>query len=319
MVKGWRLIAGCAAATVALQAYNLSVRYRAPLGPGALEGQVLPWRWRGYETYAVERGSGPFVLLVHGIYAGSSSYEFRKIFAKLAEQNRVVAIDLLGCGRSERPNIDYSADTFVSQICDAVQTFGPRASAIVGSSLGGAYAIASAARLLGKLDGIVAICPTGLQNQLQKPAGAGGRATTAFFRSPVFGEAGFNALSARPSIGWFLRNQAYADPASATPEVIDHFSRVTHVPGSRYVPAHFVGGGLNCDISADLPQLSVPLLVLWGEQASFPSPVSSAPRYVDGVPRAKLTAFPNSKLLPHEEDAEAAAERIQAFLTQLPT
>jgi len=280
---------------------------------------VLPWKWRGYDIYAVERGSGPFVLLVHGIYAGSSSYEFRKLFPKLAEQNRVVAIDLLGCGRSERPNIDYSAETFISQVCDAVQTFGPRASAIVGSSLGGAYTIASAGRLRGKLDGIVAICPTGLDNQLQHyPPGPAQRAITAFFRSPIYGEAGFNALASRPSIRWFLTNQAYADPASATDEVVDYFSHITHRPGSRFVPAHFVGGALNCDISADLPQLSVPLLVLWGERASFPSPVTSAPRYVDGVPRAKLTAFPHSKLLPHEEEAGPVADRIQAFLTQLP-
>ena len=310
---------GCVATTAALQAYNQSVRARDPLGPSELEGTVLPWHWRGYDIFAVERGSGPFVLLVHGIYAGSSSYEFRHIFAKLAERNRVVAIDLLGCGRSERPNITYSAETFIAQVADAVQAFGPHASTIVGSSLGAAYAIAGAERLRGKLDGIVAICPTGLENQLQNPPTGGGRAMTALIRSPIYGEGAFNALASRPSIRWFLHNQAYADPASATDEVLDHFSRVTHQPGSRFVPAHFVGGALNCDIAAALEHLRVPLLVLWGGRSEFPSPASSAPRYLEHVSRGELTLFPNSKLLPHEEESGPVADRIQAFIEQLPS
>ena len=81
---------------------------RAPAGSltSALGGMRKPWRWRGYDIFASEAGQGPLVLLVHGIYAGSSSFEFRKLFPLLARKHRVVAIDLLGSGLSERPNID---------------------------------------------------------------------------------------------------------------------------------------------------------------------------------------------------------------------
>ena len=101
---------------------------RAPAGSltSALGGMRKPWRWRGYDIFASEAGQGPLVLLVHGIYAGSSSYEFRKLFPLLARKHRVVAIDLLGSGLSERPNIDYSADLFVDQIVDAVASFRSR-------------------------------------------------------------------------------------------------------------------------------------------------------------------------------------------------
>ena len=52
---------------------------------------------------------GRLVLLVHGIYAGASSYEFRKIAPLLAKRHRVIAFDLLGCGLSEMPDLQYSA------------------------------------------------------------------------------------------------------------------------------------------------------------------------------------------------------------------
>ena len=35
--------------------------------------------------------------------------------------------------------------------------------------------------------------------------------------------------------------------------MIDHYYAVAHQPGARYVPAHFVGGMLNCNIARDLP------------------------------------------------------------------
>jgi pimeloyl-ACP methyl ester carboxylesterase len=58
-----------------------------------LGGSHRKWRWNGRDVFVAEAGSGPSVLLVHGIYAGSSSYEFRKLFPLLAEHHRVVAFD----------------------------------------------------------------------------------------------------------------------------------------------------------------------------------------------------------------------------------
>ncbi len=96
----------------------------APLPTNHLGGTQRRWTWRGYDIFAAEAGSGPLIVLVHGIYAGASSYEFRKLFGLLAETHRVVAFDLLGCGLSDRPNLIYSAELFVEQIVDALGEFG---------------------------------------------------------------------------------------------------------------------------------------------------------------------------------------------------
>lgn len=298
----------------AIAANNLRLRAAPGSLTSRLGGTERRWRWQGYDLFAAEAGRGPLVLLVHGIYAGSSSYEFRRVFPLLAPTYRVVAIDLLGCGLSERPDIDYTAELFVEQIVAAVAEFGPTAAAIVGSSLGAAFSIRAATRLGDRLRALAVICPTGLGGALDGRRSAGGALTTAVFRSAVLGETLFNLLAARPSLRWFLRNQAYADPSSATDAVVDDYWIQTHQRGARYVPAHFVGGALNCDVSGDLPRVAIPVLVAWGERATDPSPRSDADAYVRLAPNARLATFADAGLLPHEEQPNAFVAALEGFL-----
>jgi pimeloyl-ACP methyl ester carboxylesterase len=309
-----RPLAAGAGLTGAIAAFNRSVG-NAPVPPNELHGNVRRWEWRGHGVFATEAGSGPLIVLVHGVYAGASSYEYRNLFPLLAQKYRVVAFDLLGCGLSDRPNLGYSADVFTEQIIDALAEFGPNESAtLVGSSLGGAFAIRAAARTAGRVSHLVAICPSGLGGILDKTATGGQRAFANTIRSPFLGEALFNGLASRPSIRFFL-GQTYGDKASVTPEVVDHYYAISHQPGARYVPAHFVGGLLNCNIAQDLPFVDAPMLVAWGERASVFSPLANAGEFLKLAQHAKLVTFAHSGLLPHEEEPEAMRAAIDAFLT----
>jgi len=309
------LVAGAGlAASVA--AINRGLR-NAPLPTNVLGGTPRRWTWRGYEIFVTEAGSGPTVLLVHGIYAGASSYEFRFLFERLARTHRVIAFDLLGCGLSAMPAMTYSAELFVEQIVDAIGTLADGPVTLVGSSLGGAYAIRAAVRASDRISHLVTICPAGLGGILDKRPARAQAAFGPLIRSPLAGEAFYNALASRPSIGWFLRTQTYADPASATPEVLDRYYAVTHQPGARYVPAAFVSGELNCNVARDLPFVTAPLLVLWGERAGKTSPPENAAEFLALAPHAQLITFPNSGLIPHEEEPDATATAINRFISPL--
>jgi pimeloyl-ACP methyl ester carboxylesterase len=306
------LLAG-AGVTGAIAATNRALSH-APLPTNVLGGTRRPWTWRGYEIFATEAGTGPLVLLVHGVYAGASSYEFRKLFRLLALRHRVVAFDLLGCGLSDKPKLRYNADLFVEQIVDAIDTFGSEPTAIVGSSLGAAFAIRAAARAHDRVARLAAICPTGLSGTLDRGPHGVQMVMNAVLRAPLVGEALFNALAAKRTIRSFLQDRIYADPASATAEVVDHYYAVTHQPGARFVPAAFVGGALDCDVARDLPFLEMPFQVLWGERAPAISPRAHADEFLRLTRDARLDTFEHSGLLPHEEEPEAVAHALEAFL-----
>jgi pimeloyl-ACP methyl ester carboxylesterase len=92
----------------------------------------------GYRRAYVKAGSGPALLLIHGI--GDSSDTWRPVVEQLAEHYTVIAPDLLGHGRSEKPRADYSVAGFANGMRDLLSVLGVGRVTVVGHSLGGGVA-----------------------------------------------------------------------------------------------------------------------------------------------------------------------------------
>jgi pimeloyl-ACP methyl ester carboxylesterase len=84
-------------------------------------------------------GSGPVVLLIHGI-AGTSE-QWAEVAPVLAERFTVVAPDLLGHGESAKPQGDYSLGAYAAGMRDLLIALGHRRATVVGHSLGGGIAM----------------------------------------------------------------------------------------------------------------------------------------------------------------------------------
>ncbi|NKY18093.1 alpha/beta hydrolase [Tsukamurella spumae] len=89
---------------------------------------------RAYRT----GGSGPALLLIHGMADNSSTFE--PLFERLAEHYTVIAPDLLGHGDSDRPRADYSLPAFANAMRDLLLYLGVERATLVGHSLGGGIA-----------------------------------------------------------------------------------------------------------------------------------------------------------------------------------
>ena len=214
--------------------------------PARLGGEEGRYRWRGGElAYAVAGEDGaPPVLLVHGVYAGASSFEFGKNFDALSRDFRVYALDLLGCGASEKPGRAYEPEDVAAQVEGfARDVIGARAH-LVASSLSAALVVPAAVRsprLFGKL---VLICPTGF-GSLDRPSGRLGDAIHGLFRAPVLGDSLYNAIVSRAGIRYYLGRIAYHDPGLVTEGLVEVYYRTGHQPGARHLAAAFVSGKLN--------------------------------------------------------------------------
>jgi pimeloyl-ACP methyl ester carboxylesterase len=84
--------------------------------------------WRSY-------GSGPPLLLLHGLM--TSSYSFRYVLEPLGARYRVIVPDLPGCGRSAAPDVRYTAPALARWIGEMVDALGIRGCDAVGNSMGG--------------------------------------------------------------------------------------------------------------------------------------------------------------------------------------
>jgi pimeloyl-ACP methyl ester carboxylesterase len=93
----------------------------------------------GYKRAYRIAGSGPAILLIHGI--GDNSTTWNTIQAKLAQQFTVIAPDLLGHGQSDKPRADYSVAAYANGMRDLLSVLDIERVTIVGHSLGGGVAM----------------------------------------------------------------------------------------------------------------------------------------------------------------------------------
>ena len=74
--------------------------------------------WRFGKIHYTKQGHGAPLLLVHDMMAGASGYEWTSVEKQLATEHTVYTLDLLGCGRSEKPDITYTNFVYAQLLCD---------------------------------------------------------------------------------------------------------------------------------------------------------------------------------------------------------
>jgi pimeloyl-ACP methyl ester carboxylesterase len=89
----------------------------------------------GYRRAFRVAGSGPAVLLIHGIGDNSSTWD--TVQTKLAQRFTVIAPDLLGHGKSDKPRADYSVAAYANGMRDLLAVLDIDHVTLVGHSLGG--------------------------------------------------------------------------------------------------------------------------------------------------------------------------------------
>src|ERR1700687_4492168 len=81
-------------------------------------------------------GSGPVVVLVHGLGSRKEG-DWGRVVAPLSQKYRVVALDQIGFGQSDKPVIDYSIQTYVDFLNEFLHQLKIEKVRLVGESLGG--------------------------------------------------------------------------------------------------------------------------------------------------------------------------------------
>lgn len=306
------LLSGGAAIGVAAAFNALALRDVEPL-ENLIGGEQLFFDWRGYRIACTRRGSGPAVLLVHGLHAAASSFEWRFNVDELARHYTVCTIDLLGFGCSDRPNVRYSARLFTTLIADAAAFLVGGPCVLVANGLSAAYAIVLGARDPAHFPALVLIQPTGLV-RANRSAGTGGGFARLAIDSPVVGTALFNALVSKRSLRLDLERR-YAHDELVTSDMLDAYYLTAHQPGAKYAPSAFLSGFLNIDVRNALRRVHQPALLVWGELACD-APVEDARGFTQLKQDLQLAVIERVGDLPHDERPAEFNHIVGTFIEQ---
>lgn len=297
----------------AVAAINAAVFHRTPPLMYRQKGGKAKWLPLPDGDIAYEvAGEGKPLLLLHAIGAGCSAFEWRHVFGPLSETRQVFAPDLLGFGKSDKPKITYTAETYLDLLADFIEQAIGQKTDIIASSLSAAFAVALAERRPDLVDKLILVCPTGLQ-ALSAPLQPSGKLLATALSLPVLGASLYNLITSRPGLRQYLKMRVYATPEPVNDALVTHFHRAAHQPGGDRVLPYFLGGYLNCNIAEALTALSEPPKLLWGAAASE-TPIAQSEAFLDVRPDAQLVVLNNVGGLPHDEAPEAFLEIVKDWV-----
>ncbi len=291
------------------------MRLESPL-PG--ESHYYKWK-RGYIFYKVLGApEAPPLLLLHTLELAASAYEMRKIIELLAQHYRVYAPDLIGFGFSDRPAMDYSAETYVTLCRDFLTDVVKQPAMIVASRISCNYAVATAATSPGLCERLVLISPVALEGMQEQ-----GSHLPALKTEIPFMNVWPQLLQTAPvkwlvypmlSTRFALRSILAKQHALISDADLDYFYAATHQIGAEHASMALLAGKLEQDVSQQLEMLQQPTLVIWGARGLNDARHIASQQDVSWMKaHTRLALIPDAGLAVHEEHPETVIATILSW------
>jgi pimeloyl-ACP methyl ester carboxylesterase len=212
----------------------------------------------GVRVRVAESGSGPTLLLLHGLFLDNSTWS--GVRAALSERYRVVAPDLPGFGASEKPHprrFPYTVESCAEVIADLYAGLELGRATLVGHCWGGAVAVTLAARHPELVSGLVLIDAL-LEAPRLGPYGFLGSV-------PVVGGVVLRQLWNKTVFTAFFREQLLATPDTVGKPAISAYYEAFNEPAARTSLHATLRRGLDVrPLAARAASLRLPTLVAWG-------------------------------------------------------
>ena len=256
-------------------------------------------------------GSGPVLLLIHGI--AGSSVAWREVMPALAQRFTVIAPDLIGHGHSAKPLGDYSLGAYASGMRDLLGALAIERATIVGQSFGGGVALQLAYQHPECCERLVLVDSGGLGREvswmLRLMTLPGSEYVMPVLFPPFVRERG-NELS-RQLHRRGVRLGRVAEMWNAYASLTESANRRAFV---RTLRAVIDPGGQSVSANDRLYLAArLPTLIIWGAQDTI-IPVSHAYAAHEAIPDSRLEIIEDAGHFPHVETPERFLKVLLDFI-----
>ncbi len=266
----------------------------------------------GHDVAYRQAGSGPVVVLVHGIT--SSSATWGRVMPYLARRFTVIAPDLAGHGESAKPKGDYSLGAHASNVRDLLVALGHERATLVGHSLGGGIVMQFAYQFPERCERLVLVDSGGLGREvsllLRAATLPGSELVLPFLAATRLLDVGARAGGVLGRLGLGLGTDL-EEMARGHSTLSEPDARAAFVHTLRSVVEP---GGQRIDASNRLYLAEhIPFLLTWGERDSI-IPVSHAYATHERVTGSRLQVFSRSGHFPQLDEPERFLDVLVDFI-----
>lgn len=266
----------------------------------------------GRRTVYRVAGSGPPVVLIHGMLNSSSHWQ--PVARRLAERHLVIAPDLIGHGDSAAPRGDYSLGAHAASIRDLLSAIGVERATIVGHSLGGGVAMQFFYQFPQRVERLALVSSGGLGHEvgplLRTAALPGTSALLALTIHP-------RLLAALRTLGTRMRERGIASGAYL--QAIARALGPLQNAGARQAFLQTLRAvidvrGQRVSANDRLYLLeAIPTLIVWGERDNT-IPLAHGREAHRAIPHSRLRTLPTAAHFPNLEDPDGLADALLEFV-----
>ena len=250
----------------------------------------------GQAIHYFDLGSGPVVVLVHGL--GSRKEDWLPVLEPLAQKYRLLVPDQIGFGKSEKPLLDYSVQTYVDFLDEFLRQLKVEKTSLVGESLGGwisalySVELGEGAHLI-PIERLVLVDAAGLKQDAPIP--------------------NLNPSSLAAMRG--VMEAVFYDTSWLNEDALRKIFTDKLSVHDSYTVRSFLGNPTIATERLDdrLGKIKTPTLVVWGKQDKL-VPMAMGERYAAGIAGAKLVSFDKCGHVPPIEKTEEFLAAVTTFL-----
>lgn len=254
---------------------------------------------------------GPPVLLLHGLASDSDTWD-RAIPMLAGRGLHVLALDLLGHGRSDKPSGRYLLDDFAASLESFLAAVEIEHATLCGHSLGGAIAVHYGYHHPQRVDALVLVSAGGLGREVHPML----RAAALPGAEQLFGWA------MRPAMQRLYRRAARSSALGLTEENLANLRRARRALGDATGRAAFFAslrgvirpsGQRGSFLEMNYLAEHVPTMLVWSEGDGV-IPVAHAHATCARLAGSRLVVFPGGGHEPHRRNAVAFADAVAEFV-----
>ena len=301
------------AAVGSIYAFNRFIAETSASKKLLTDGNGSYYNWKFGKVFYTKKGNGTPLLLIHDTDVSSSSFEWYKLIKKLEKNHTVYTIDLIGCGRSDKPALTYTNYLYVQLIVSFVHDVIGTSTDVIASQYSSTFTLMANQLDAELFDHIILINPPSIKN-VQGTITTANKIMKDIMELPLIGTFVYNLTHKRSDIDTAFRQRYYKKPQLILGKLEDIYYEAAHSNNGngKYLYASQISNYMNVHMDHVIRKLEKPVHMIASQDLK--SNISTMDSYRHLNSSIEIHYLSGCKLLPQLEIPEKLLSVVNAIL-----
>lgn len=301
------------AAVGSIYAFNRFIAETSASKKLLTDGNGSYYNWKFGKVFYTKKGNGTPLLLIHDTDVSSSSFEWYKLIKKLEKNHTVYTIDLIGCGRSDKPALTYTNYLYVQLIISFVHDVISTSTDVIASQYSSTFTLMANQLDAELFDHIILINPPSIKN-VQGTITTANKIMKDIMELPLIGTFVYNLTHKRSDIDTAFRQRYYKKPQLILGKLEDIYYEAAHSNNGngKYLYASQISNYMNVHMDHVIRKLEKPVHMVASQDLK--SNISTMDSYRHLNSSIEIHYLSGCKLLPQLEIPEKLLSAVNAIL-----